>query len=272
MNLESLGTGGMRGEGGGNGLWMGTEVSEAGLLRLELFSWSDAANLPELQPEAKACGEVKGSGPIVLERSRVHLVMLVAPRPEPYLFRVVPRSSRQGLGEVEIRSSFVPGRSPQGLVARGGEDEEEIEIEADPVTLSGPAVGNTIPELLGELCRVDADDHGDSFTCATWLGGAGEIAGELTAGDVDVFLVVLGTAAGSRGWTVEVETSGGVDTTGTLFDGRGRRVGWDDDGGVGRNFRLVRTLPPGMYFVRVQAYHGDAGSYRVHWGAESSAP
>lgn len=61
--------------------------------------------------------------------------------------------------------------------------------------------------------------------------------------------------------TVEIETAGNTDTVGELYDRHGHRLAVDDDGGRGVNFRIVRTLSPGRYFVRVKGHRAAEGSY-----------
>lgn len=51
--------------------------------------------------------------------------------------------------------------------------------------------------------------------------------------------------------TLVVSTTGATDTVGELFDGTGKFLQRDDDGGEGKNFRIARVLPAGVYFVRV---------------------
>lgn len=51
--------------------------------------------------------------------------------------------------------------------------------------------------------------------------------------------------------TLIVNTTGTMDTVGELFEGTGKFLQRDDDGGEGKNFRIARVLPAGVYFVRV---------------------
>lgn len=133
------------------------------------------------------------------------------------------------------------------------ETDGEIEIEPEELrTRCGQE-----PPLGDLLCRdAVADDHGDALVCATPF--ENRIAGELGNGwgdDADVFRFRL------RRWqTVEIFTDGDADTYGTLYDRAGQRLAAGDDGGEGRNFRLLRILGPGTYFVRVEGVDA-AGAY-----------
>lgn len=135
-------------------------------------------------------------------------------------------------------------------------DEDNVSLTSAPGAASVvlPAAHVVPPCGLG-----DADDHGDSFACATDLPLGSPVSGELrraAAPDFDVFSFVL-TETG----TVRLETRGSTDTHGCLFDALGRRVAEDDDGGEGANFRLLRVLPPGRYFLRVEGFRGAEGAY-----------
>lgn len=97
----------------------------------------------------------------------------------------------------------------------------------------------------------EADDHGDTVSCASPLVLGRSVGGEIGnawGDDGDVFELVLSGLT-----TVEIATSGGSDTYGTLFDHRGQRLAVDDDGAGDGNFRIVTTLGPGRYFVRVES-------------------
>ena len=126
---------------------------------------------------------------------------------------------------------------------RKSDTDGELEPDPDPLIIPGPVTAQRT------LCSTTGgDDHGDSLHCATPI--LDRAAGTLANGwgdDVDVFRFRL------CAWrTVEVATAGDTDTHGGLYDRSGQRLAGDDDGGDGGNFRLVRTLGPGVYFVRVE--------------------
>lgn len=61
-----------------------------------------------------------------------------------------------------------------------------------------------------------------------------------------------------------IETTGLTDTFLSLFDGNGGLVAEDDDSGAGTNARVVSTLQPGAYKVRVRHYRPTGtGSYSI---------
>ena len=62
---------------------------------------------------------------------------------------------------------------------------------------------------------------------------------------------------------VVVQTTGSMDTFGSLEDGLGRAL-TNDDGGSGENFRIVDALESGTYFVRVRGYESTTGAYALH--------
>ena len=63
---------------------------------------------------------------------------------------------------------------------------------------------------------------------------------------------------------VTVHTTGDLDTVGALDDRSGQQVAHDDDSGRGQNFKIVRTLDAGTYYIRVSARGRETGSYTLH--------
>ncbi len=153
-------------------------------------------------------------------------------------------------GELEIEG--------EGLVAGCGafasttasflKSEEDGELEIEGEGLVAGCVDRAA-EIRRTLCSA-GDDHGDTLACATPV--RCRARGELDNGwgdDADAFRFRV------DGWqTVEIAACGA--TRGELFDGAGQRL--DAAGGNG-GFRLVRTLGPGTYFVRVAGE--SAGGY-----------
>lgn len=113
---------------------------------------------------------------------------------------------------------------------------------------------------LVDLCQLgpSPDDHGDSFACATEVQTGGQPGGAITAGDRDVFAFSL-----EAGGTFEIQSDGGIDTAGRLYDETGALLGSDDDSGAGLGFLISHSLPAGRYFVRVESSHGAAGAYTL---------
>ena len=71
-----------------------------------------------------------------------------------------------------------------------------------------------------------------------------------------------------------MESAGGLDTVGTLFNARGGRIVQDDDGAGYPNFRIERTLDAGIYYVRVHSSGRATGGYtlRLRGGGGESSP
>ena len=103
------------------------------------------------------------------------------------------------------------------------------------------------------------DDHGDARLASTRIEhyGVSEIAHLESMGDVDVFRLDLQGRA-----EIEMRSSGALDTQGTLYDSEGEVLAEDDDGGTDLNFRIVRTLDGGVYYVAV-ASNADTGDYKM---------
>ena len=109
-----------------------------------------------------------------------------------------------------------------------------------------------------------ADTAATAEALALDVVGAGSIA---PPGDVDFWRVEVP----SRGRLV-AETSGATDTVGTLEDAAGRRLSRSDDDGEGTNFRIARTVSPGVYFVRVRGYGRTVGAYTLRVSHTPAAP
>jgi archaellum component FlaG (FlaF/FlaG flagellin family) len=106
----------------------------------------------------------------------------------------------------------------------------------------------------------DLDEGTYSFTIqGSAVAGVGDFSGsmpiEVPSGtsariaepaEVDLYRVNLQEA----GYLV-VRSTGALDTVGELYEGTGKFLQRDDDGGEGKNFRIARVLKPGIYFVRV---------------------
>ncbi len=242
------------------------DVGSAGLLTLDVAVPGLSPAEPILGP-VFSCGGKDLAAPVsVIERAASGRVLEVTPG--TYAFRVGARDPRLRLAEYKLRLAFVEGPpavksgdpnedepDPEPLVADCGEKSgDPNEDEPDPEPLTGP--------MLDELClQGEVDDHGDTAACATPLALSRSVQGEIGndwGDDEDYFLFVLSALR-----TVEIETLGAIDTAGELYDRYGHRLAIDDDGGGGDNFRIVTTLAPGPYTVRVAGRHGAEGSYRL---------
>ncbi len=258
----------------GEPFFVAVDVPSVGILSLDVTV--PAAARPGSAPaEVKlgftgpGCGAADaGHAPALVERSATHLVLAV-PAPGPQVFRLAAADPSLPLGDFRLRTAFSPdgrSRSPDKV----GEDEEEIEIEANPLVHEGLGESRPLASRLDELCRSgEVDDHGDSFPCATFLAPGRAVAGEIGNGwgdDQDVFVVVLGGSPETELRTLEIEAAGDVDVVGGLYDRAGQRLATGvGDGG----FRIVRTVRPGTYYVRVGGGEGAEGFYALR--VEASA-
>ena len=96
--------------------------------------------------------------------------------------------------------------------------------------------------------RHDYDDHGDSAQQATLVAVPSSTDGILGRDDVDYFRIDLAEAV-----TLRVESSGNVDTHGTLSWPDGTMLE-DDDSGRDQNFRIDTALPAGTYILAVRGF------------------
>ncbi len=251
----------------GEPLLVKLEIPSAGIVSIDVAVPGTAPAEPKLGFVGPGCGAPGvHREPVILERSVTHLV-LVAQESGPLLFRVASEDPLLPLQELKLRTGFVPDAAPRQPWPKGGEDEEEIELEPDPIIYAGQDENRSLHAKLHELCRWgELDDHGDSFTCATLLSPGQDMVGEIGNGwgdDGDVFRFVLGGPHETRLRTLAIETTGDLDTFGVLYDRSGQRLDRGDGGGSGSNFRIVRTLGPGTYFVRVEGRGGAQGRYAL---------
>ena len=90
-------------------------------------------------------------------------------------------------------------------------------------------------------------DHGDTRAEATSLQPDTEEVGDLDrSGDVDYFRIEVPEAG-----RLTVETTGPTNTVGYLQDAQGQPLAEDDNTGADDNFRIVRKVPAGTYYVGV---------------------
>ena len=89
--------------------------------------------------------------------------------------------------------------------------------------------------------------------------------------DVDYFRVQVTTSG-----QLTVYTTGTTDTVGRLESSTGATLATNDDGGTGTNFRIVRDVTPGTYYIRVTGYVPTrAGPYTIYAnfdGTSSTSP
>ena len=103
------------------------------------------------------------------------------------------------------------------------------------------------------------DDHGNTRTSATVIRLPSDTGGRLERrGDVDYFRVSVPQTG-----TLTVETTGSTNTRGWL----GTSAAWlasDEDSGSGNNFRIIRQVTRGTYYVLVGGDNDTAtGAYTL---------
>ena len=107
--------------------------------------------------------------------------------------------------------------------------------------------------------RTDIEEHGSSRATATYVPPDSDIGGYIRFGDVDYFKTVVDEAV-----VLTVFSTGATDTAARLEDASGRKLGADNDDGIGLNFSFSARLSPGTYYLRVKGYRAStAGEYRL---------
>lgn len=125
-------------------------------------------------------------------------------------------------------------------------------------------VGSLSDDVIHDVVQtgLGGDDHGDTIYDATPAPVNGSIVGNIEAeGDVDVFQIDL-PAIGE----LTLGTSGAFDTFGYLLDANGNEIASNDDRSD-INFGITRTLPAGVYFVKVRHFQStQTGAYQLFVG------
>lgn len=228
-----------------------------------------------------AIAKVEEVGWAVLERT-VSSLLVDIESPGNYFFRVAAQDPSTRMEGYRLQSRFVGDED--GIVEKIEEWEEDPDLlqtptceaieewEEDPDLLQAPPRKTTMEErdepglfvslLLKGLCRLgEVDDHGDAFGCASLLIPGESVAGEVRndwGDDADVFTFTLTAQR-----TIRLESIRPTDTLARLYDRQGHRLAADDDGGGGESFRIVKTLGPGRYFLRVEGSRAAEGPYRL---------
>ena len=134
-------------------------------------------------------------------------------------------------------------------------------IQVDPTTTGSSTI--EIEATFIDACHLgDTDDHGDSFLCASTVAidasANGAISQPGATSDFDVFTVILDSSA-----TLTFESSGTTDVAASLYDSNGVLLESNDNGAGSPNFRIVRSLSAGRYYLRVYGVSSAYGSYSV---------
>ena len=206
-------------------LWIevGVPAWSEGQPRLELEDCSGAASNVRLRrqlPDSLAL-EIRGS--------------------EDLIVCIYPQDPQDELGDFVFQSVF----QPSALFKDGGDPNAQ---EPDPHPLVSPP--------RREVCEgLREDDHGDIRFCAASLAIGETVSGrfdKVGGWDRDVFVISI-----TEMQTLCFATSGDSETFGVLTDRSGYYLAREDSGGEGENFRLVKTLTPGQYFLKVDGRNGD---------------
>ncbi len=238
-----------------------TYLPSAGVLTLDAMAPIRAQAEPRFVLSSQNCGSLAETDDlsfVYLERTATNMILEIR-QPGSLSFCVDSQDPEESLGDYALRIGFAPS-----AFEKNGEDPEEEEPDPEPMTYPNyPSIHPSVSSpALRDICRRNtADDHGDTFLCASPLRLGQEVNAEIWdawGGDDDVFTFALEELT-----TVHVETSGDTDTIGSLHGRNGDRLKVGDNGGGDRNFRIVKTLSPGRYFVRVTGSHGTAGAYQL---------
>ena len=114
--------------------------------------------------------------------------------------------------------------------------------------------------------QTPADDHGNDRLTATQVTLGSPMEGRIDSeSDQDWFRFEV-----ERRSIVTLYTTGSVDTSGILLGENNLPIASANDEGVGRNFRIEKTLEPGVYFLGIGAIRGT-GRYSLRTEAKEDA-
>ena len=106
--------------------------------------------------------------------------------------------------------------------------------------------------------HVNEDDHANSTETATILTSLGQTGQINTGDDVDYFRIQPGFAV-----TLNIFTTGSLNTIGTLLDSSGNFLDVNDDLGNALNFIITTHLAAGTYYLAVESFANLTGSYTL---------
>ena len=153
-------------------------------------------------------------------------------------------------------------RYTNGKVQRANLDGSNVEdIVTGLERPAGIALGFDIPY------QPQAPDSGNTLATATPLALDTPYTEAIDSiDDVDYFRIEVDQLG-----ELTVYTTGGLDTVGQLLTDDDALLHANDDGGDegdGANFRIVYSVEPGTYYIKVRDFWGNIGSYTVHASLE----
>ena len=186
-------------------------------------------------------------------------------KPETYYISV--RGNQNATGTYTLHASLsVPWEQvPEQEIIKAPESDIIEAPELEILKVPESEVPDIIVDMVDPENHIIVDPEDNTPATATNLPLETYISERIDSrGDVDYFRVQVSPANAGR---VLFETSGPTDTYGRLYNSSGSQLTYDDDSGVGTNFRIVRTLSWGTYYIRVSEYNNDAtGDYVVVTG------
>ncbi len=225
------------------------EIENPGLWLIDLRVNVGTAALPRLELLEDPCDPLESPTDTslrVLHRMPAS-ALLEVDTPGRYAFCVRAEDPKAVLGSHRLTSWF-------SSLPSGKSDPDEDEPDPDPLTQSreDPAFCDLRP----------GDDHSDRWPCATPIeigislaAHIGESSIDSSLADEDLFQLWVDD------WrTVVIASKSSLGLAATLFSADGYRLATGSTGPSG-DFRLVRTLAPGLYLLRVSAQGTTAGNY-----------
>ncbi|MBF0288196.1 MAG: hypothetical protein HQM14_10290 [SAR324 cluster bacterium] len=154
---------------------------------------------------------------------------------------------------------FIVTVEKQGVREEFSGKTTDTSITVTSFTLEGEQSTVTTTTTTTTTLVTVSDDHGDTRESATEIQAGSSLSGEMdSADDIDYFQITL-----SEFGVLTLQTTGSLDTIGSLEDINGTTTDGDDDGGASGNFLISRELSAGTYYIKVTAFSGGTGSYTL---------
>jgi hypothetical protein len=152
---------------------------------------------------------------------------------------------------VGAKTTFIVGFKPQAAGA----------LSATLIVSSNdPDENPFILTLTGTGTSTTSADQGNTIATAAAVKLPSTISASIESGtDIDVFKFTLTATK-----TVTLQTTGSIDTYGTLYNRSGAVILEADDTDTDVNFRISRSLSAGTYYLAVEGYStDDVGAYTL---------
>ncbi|MEE8307496.1 MAG: hypothetical protein V3R81_09540, partial [Gammaproteobacteria bacterium] len=140
------------------------------------------------------------------------------------------------------------------------------DVVVDGISQGEGVTSYTFPNVTADhSISATFEDHGGNCSNSTLVAPNSTTNGSIDSnGDEDFYQVDIPSPGGTITFYTKY-TGDRTDTHGYLLDAGCNQITENDDGGHQKNFRIVRTVSPGTYYIRVRHFYPDrTGTYILH--------